>query len=145
MVPTDLHWFRPSEFNHPEHMDTEFVRWLDTVRELAQVPFRLTSDARTPTENAAASGSSPRSLHLLGRAVDMKLPRSSAELWSLVAAVVLRTVPSWSLERELRRREDHPAAKGGVELELVHGPRDHHVHLGTNPRTHTHKLILADD
>jgi len=106
--------FAAQEFKHPELVNADFLRWLDQVRDVAGVPFHLTSDARTPEENAAASGSSPTSLHLLGRAVDFALPEDVTARYHIVRAVFLCEV----------------SAPGPIELELVHGPSDHHIHLG---------------
>jgi hypothetical protein len=109
-----LKHFQVTEFRHPELMNADFLRWLDHVREVAGIPFHLTSDARTPEENAAASGSSPTSLHLLGRAVDFQNPEDVTARYHIVSAI-------FACEGR---------APGPIELELVHGPTDHHIHLG---------------
>src|SRR5690348_10699290 len=82
-----LRWFKASEFHHPEGMDYSYLVFLDNVRAAYGFPIVLTSDFRTPAENAAASGSSPTSLHLIGRAVDCVFPPTAAHVWDLVRAV----------------------------------------------------------
>jgi hypothetical protein len=109
-----LKHFTAHKMKHPELMNAAFLVWLDHVRDIAGVPFVLTSDARTPEENAAASGSSPTSLHLLGRAVDFQNPENVTDRYHIVAAI-------FACES---------TAPGPIELELVHGPSDHHIHLG---------------
>ena len=107
----DLLHFKPEEFNHPDNMDSEFLQFLDEVRIECGVPFYLTSDYRT------GSG-----LHPLGRAVDLATPGSRArdsqkyyeELWLITDAVMLQA----DLDKEK------------VQLELVKGPTDWHVHIG---------------
>ena len=62
-LTADTRYFALAEFRHPELMDEAFVAWLNKVRAEYGFPLTLTSDARTPEENAAASGSSPTSRH----------------------------------------------------------------------------------
>lgn len=145
-IPKNLKYFKESEFKYPELMKEWFVYWLDTVRDVANEKFILTSDGRPRNVNAGASGSSSTSLHLVGQAVDMKLPVRSRELWNIVSAVVLRSATSSELRKELERREVHGQLPVmGVELELVHGPTDRHIHLGVDSRVTFNELILADD
>ena len=124
-----LRWFRASEFRHVELVDFAAAKFLDNVRDRYGAPIVLTSDARTEAENAAASGSSPTSYHLSGRAFDFRLPASAEALWKLVAAVVA---------------EQHVYG-GPVELELVRGPTDRHVHLALMPAGRVSRLVLALD
>lgn len=59
MTPDDwgeLRHFAPAEFNRPEMMGWEFIRWLDAVRQVAGVAMRITSSYRTPERNAAVGG-----------------------------------------------------------------------------------------
>src|SRR5438132_11143353 len=110
-LTADTRYFKLSEFRHPELMDLDFVAWLNKVRAEYGFPLTLTSDARTPEENAAASGSSPTSRHLVGQAIDAEFPPTANHVWHLVQAVM--TVA-----------DAHP-----IELELVNGPSDRHIHL----------------
>jgi len=131
MFPSDLKWFTRKEFKHPDKMDEDFLRWLDKVRDRADIPIIITSDYRDPEANLGAAGSSSASLHLQGLAVDFRLPGRARDLWKLAKAV-------FGLAEESR---------GSIEFELVHSPRDKHVHLGVDRRmlTPVHELILADD
>ena len=122
-----LRHFSSNELNHPELVDNAFFAWLDEVRHRAGVPFRLTSDARTPEENARASGSSPTSLHLQGKAVDFTVRWEREVLWKVTHAVC--TTPCTQ----------------GVELELVQGQRDRHIHLGWLGVGRASRLVLNID
>src|SRR5437879_247915 len=114
-ITSTLRHFQPSEFRHPELVQDAAAVWLDDIREYADFPLVLTSDARTPEENAAASGSSPTSLHLLGRAFDLKYPDSPEQVWLFVEAVFI------------------VSGSRPVELELVHSAVDSHLHIGLFP------------
>jgi len=120
-----LRYFRPTEFKHVDLVDYSAAMWLDSIRGVYGKPLFLTSDARTPTENEAASGSSPTSLHLLGRAFDLRLPSTPEDLWAFVVAVY--RCSQWR----------------SVEVELVSGPQDHHVHIGLYPNDRPSRLELA--
>lgn len=109
-----LLYFKPSEWKHPELVDFDFAKWLDVVRLYCRVPLTLTSDGRTAAENAAAGGS-PTSLHLLGRAVDIRWDFSNEQLFKILDAVC-------------------DAGQGrGVELEVVPAGAQRHVHVGLWP------------
>lgn len=59
MEPADwaeIRHFKPSEFKAPQRMGYQFVRWLDQVRELADVPMLVSSSYRTPAHNAEVGG-----------------------------------------------------------------------------------------
>ena len=119
-----LRHFTAAEFQNPLLVDEAFVKWLDDVRHAAGVPFKLTSDARTPEHNKKIGGS-PTSLHLLGRAVDFTLRRWDSEtLWQIMKAVCSTPTPNGC----------------GIELEYVLG--DQHVHLGLFPDTRPSRLVL---
>ena len=101
----------PRLYEHIEEMDVEFLHWIDEVRHQAGVPFIITSAWRT------GSG-----LHPLGRAVDFATPGSRArdsqryyeELFKITKAVM--KIPT------------HGSVE--IQLELVKGPEDWHVHIG---------------
>lgn len=117
--------FSPAEFHAFDKMDGDFLTFLDAVRDKAGIPFTLTSDYRTPENNAAQSGSSKTSLHLSGRAVDFVLDDWSRENWWKVTAAVVLCSENRS-----------------VELELVHGPADAHCHLGLFSDDRPSRLVL---
>lgn len=128
MLPfPSLKHFSINELRHPELVDNAFWIWLDAARDASATPWRITSDARTPEENARASGSSATSLHLTGRAVDFTVKWDREVLWRVVHAVC--TTPCF----------------GGVELELVQSPRDKHLHLAWLGSGRPSRLVLNLD
>lgn len=126
-ITSTLRHFALTEFAHHELVDNAAATWLDDIRELCGFPLIITSDARTQAENDAASGSSPTSLHLTGRAFDLRYPKSAEDVWKLVDAVYLA-----SGERP-------------VELELVHSAQDQHVHIALLPAGKASRLIVRAD
>ena len=123
---TLLRHFTQSEFNHPEELEPAFLLLLDNIRDIADTPFFLTSDYRTPDENKIVGGSAT-SLHMAGAAVDFVIsPWNAAGLWRVVRAVAL--VES--------------AYGVTFELEISQSPSDRHFHLGLQKRG-AGELILA--
>ena len=93
-----MKYFEISEFDSPDevgsgkYMDSEFLRMLDEARELAQIPFRITSGYRTPSHNAYVGGvqaglKSKGSSHLFGYAADIACNNSS-DREIILAAVI---------------------------------------------------------
>jgi len=122
--PTDLVYFRASEFRYPDNMDVGFLRWLDRVRGRAGVPFHITNDYRT----------NGKGLHGRGMAVDLDSRQWSAhDKWRVNAAIV-------GLEAE---------APGAIEFEPVYNAdpaKDHHWHIGVDPRPNAvGEFVEADD
>lgn len=126
-ISSPLRHFKASEFRHPELVLDAAAVWLDDIREACGFPLVLTSDARTPEENAAASGSSPTSWHLQGRAFDLRYPASAELVWRFVDAVFLAS-------------GDRP-----VELELVHSAKDSHLHIALLPAGRQSRIIVRAD
>lgn len=122
-----LTYFAYNEWRHPELVDFEAAKFLDAVRSLCGFALVLTSDARTPEENAAASGSSPTSWHLSGRAFDLRYPGSAERVWLFVAAVV------------------RVAGERPVELELVNSAQDKHLHLAVLPAGRQSRIVVRAD
>jgi len=120
-----LKWFKWGELKHPELCDYAFFVFLDSVREEYGWPLQITSDARTPAENSVIDGSSSSSRHLAGQAVDVAFPPSVNHLWWLVGAV-------------FKCQRSFP-----IELELVHGPGDTHVHIAWNTVGKASSLLLS--
>ena len=130
MIRSTLRHFTAPEFRHPDLVDDAAAVWLDDIRQTYGAPLELTSDARTLEENRAIPGSSATSLHLIGRAFDLRWVADPEALWRFVDAVFL--------------------VSGGrpVELELVHSAADHHIHLGLYPETntpHVSRLLIRAD
>lgn len=126
-IRSPLRWFALSEFRHPDLVLDEASVWLDDIRDAYGHALVLTSDARTPEENAAASGSSPTSWHLQGRAFDLRYPPTPELVWAFVRAVV-------------RVSGERP-----VELELVHSAADSHLHLALLPEGRPSRLLVQAD
>lgn len=67
-------------------LDIGLVKMLDKAREIAGIPFVITSGLRTEKENRLAGGK-PDSAHLLGFAVDLRC-RNSRERFLIVKALI---------------------------------------------------------
>ena len=67
-------------------MNPAFLQLLDKCRELAGVPFVITSSYRSPSKNRRVGGS-VGSMHLYGRAVDIECP-DGATRWKIVKAAM---------------------------------------------------------
>ncbi len=69
------HWkyFTPEEV---EGLNNDFVELLDRAREIAGIPFIITSGLRTPEKNQSLVGAVADSSHLKGLAVDLKVEDS---------------------------------------------------------------------
>lgn len=113
-----LRWFKPHEFKHPFQLDHDFLWWLDLVRTMADVPFVITSDFRSHIPIGGYS----QSLHLVGRAVDIRYPwlgpgfTDGRKLAKITEAIV--QTPS-------------PVPGGGYEFGIEHGaPGGAHLHIG---------------
>lgn len=126
-ITSTLRHFQRKEFRHPELVEDTAAVWLDDIRDAYDAPLVLTSDARTPEENAAASGSSPTSLHLQGRAFDLRYPDSAELVWRFVDAVML------------------VSGTRPVELELVNSAQDKHLHIALLPEGRQSRIIVRAD
>jgi uncharacterized protein YcbK (DUF882 family) len=88
----DPKYFSLSEFDSPDlpnsglHMDYEFLRMLDTARDKAGIPFKITSGYRTKLHNDKVGGVS-NSSHLQGYAADIACS-SGAERWKIINALI---------------------------------------------------------
>ena len=123
---TLLRHFAENEFDHPEELQPVFLRLLDNIRDIADIPFHITSDSRSPDENKVVGGS-PNSLHMTGAAADFVIfPWNAAQLWAVVRAVAL--VES--------------AYNVTFELKFSYGPGNRHIHLGLQKKG-AGELILA--
>jgi uncharacterized protein YcbK (DUF882 family) len=125
--------FAPNEWRHPEIVDYSAATFLNQLRGAYGGSLVLTSDGRTAAENAASPGSSPTSLHLLGRAFDLRWPGNEEAMWRFLEAF-FRSL-GWT----------PPPTVRPVELELVHSAQDQHVHFGFFPNQRPSRLIVAAD
>jgi hypothetical protein len=136
-----LRHFNEAEFNNFAAMDKDFLRFLDEVRHLSDVPFHLTSDYRSAEHNARVGGH-PSSLHVTGSAVDFVTPGCQTrnkqvyyrELWQIAWGLMQANRNGWAHERS-------------IQFEIVKGPNDWHIHLGLWPDgdSRKSKLIVATD
>lgn len=67
----DLKYFKPSEFSEYEKMSPDFLLRLDRARDIAGVPFVITSSFRSELDNERVNGAK-NSAHLRGLAVDIR-------------------------------------------------------------------------
>lgn len=94
---SELQYFRLEEFDSPDEpgsgrrMCGDFLFMLDEARDIAQVPFRITSGYRTQKhqDELTARGykTSTTSAHLRGKAADIACT-TSAERFRILAALI---------------------------------------------------------
>jgi uncharacterized protein YcbK (DUF882 family) len=93
----DLKHFSLSEFDSPDlkgsgvNMDATFLELLDTARDKAGVPFKITSGYRTADYNKSLQdrgySASPNSSHLKGYAADIACT-SGTQRWKIINALI---------------------------------------------------------
>jgi hypothetical protein len=88
----DIIHFKPSEFVCPcgcykVDMDHKFLNRLDTAREIAKIPFIITSGFRCAVYNATLDGSVRHSSHTRGFAADI-LHRTSRERHIILTSLI---------------------------------------------------------
>ena|SRR6056300_260691 len=87
-----LKYFDLSEFDDPTlpnsglNMDTDFLSKLEEAREIAGLPFRITSGYRTKDHNQEVGGV-PNSSHLIGVASDIAVS-SGSERYTILNALI---------------------------------------------------------
>lgn len=124
----EIRHFAPSEFNYPDSMGVEFVKWLDAVREEAGCAMHLVSDHRPPERNAAAGGAKTSAhMDLPCNAVDIgKRPTPADPNWNyhrfrIIAAALklgcqrIGQYPSGSLHLD-RSEDSHPSPRLWVSV-----------------------------
>ena len=86
-------YFSLSEFDSPDlphsgraNMDSNFLRMLDTARDTAGIPFKITSGYRTEVHNAKVGGVS-NSSHLRGYAADIAVS-GGGERWVIIDSLI---------------------------------------------------------
>jgi len=87
-----LRWFKYEEFNSPDDplsykkMEEEVLKRLDFARELAKIPFKITSGYRTKEHNIKVGGV-PNSSHCKGLAVDIYCD-SNRNRWKIIDSLI---------------------------------------------------------
>lgn len=86
-----LRYFSEADFREDgrdvsDRMNADFLIKLDTCRHLCGFPFIVTSSWRSPEKNRRVGGS-PGSMHMKGRAVDIRCT-DGAQRWQIVKAAV---------------------------------------------------------
>tara|TARA_R100000655_G_scaffold20402_1_gene42065 strand:+ start:396 stop:779 length:384 start_codon:yes stop_codon:yes gene_type:complete len=87
-----LRWFKLEEFNSPDDplsykkMEEEVLKRLDFARELANIPFKITSGYRTKEHNRKVGGV-PNSSHCKGLAADIYCD-SNRNRWKIVDSLI---------------------------------------------------------
>ena len=76
----------PSLPNSGKNMDTNFLTKLEEAREIAGVPFKITSGYRTKEHNTKVGGV-PNSSHLIGVAADIAVS-SGSERYTILSALI---------------------------------------------------------
>lgn len=110
---------KPQMFRNWDKVDPEFLKFLDlAVAGAGWIPF-ITSDFRTPTEQEKLlqQGGSPTSLHLIGRAVDIRMP-------------LINGIPDKERIGELTDAICLYRKGIQVELEIEVSPTNMHLHIG---------------
>lgn len=87
-----MKYFTLNEFSSPDfpnsgvNMDTDFLERLEQAREIAGIPFRITSGFRTKEHNSEVGGV-PNSSHLIGVAADVAVS-SGSERYVILNALI---------------------------------------------------------
>lgn len=108
-----------------EGLQNEFIIKLDKAREIAGIPFVITSGLRSLQKNESILGATPDSSHLKGLAVDLRV-RSSRE-----AALIIDAAKEAGIDRR------------GIYVDSYWNPR--HVHLDTDPDKIDNVLFIKSE
>ena len=87
-----MKYFTLDEFDCPSHkgsgvnMDSNFLAKLEEAREIAGIPFKITSGYRTKSHNEEVGGV-PNSSHLIGVAADISVS-SGADRYVILNALI---------------------------------------------------------
>lgn len=115
----EITFFKPSEFNHPEKLGYEFVKWLDKLRRHAKVSITPGGDWRDEKRNIEVGGSKD-SAHTdeICNALDIKVkPTPSDPNWSKARFAIIKT----ALDLGCRRIGMY--SDGRLHLDMTHDKR----------------------
>lgn len=138
-LTSTLRHFLPSEFRHPDLLEDFAAVLLDEMRDRYGKPIVVTDDGR-PLGSVPPSGGARDSLHypspaqgLGSRAFDLRTrDKTPGDMYDMIHA-------AQSLDKLLK-----PMQKG-IEIEIVDGPTDKHLHVGFYLNGHGNKLITRLD
>lgn len=95
---SDFRYFKYSEFDSPDLKDSGkkmspiFLEMLDEARDIANIPFQITSGYRTKEHNETLKNrgfkASKNSAHLKGLAADIKCS-TSKERWLIIDSLII--------------------------------------------------------
>ena len=94
-------------------LNDDFVQKLEKAREIAGIPFIITSGLRTPEKNQSVIGAVPDSAHLKGLAVDLRVTSSRD------AALIIDAAKAAGINRR------------GIYVDSYWNPR--HIHIDVDP------------
>jgi len=120
-------------WKHRDKMTARFVAWIEMACAKAGVYPPITSDWRDPAANAAASGSSKKSRHLFGEAVDFAIPHVGHGM--IVGPLLVALV----------READAAGLMPQLEIELVASAKDNHLHVALDPSQTAPAIFGASD
>lgn len=103
-------------------LDPTFVERLDRARDIAGIPFVITSGYRSSSQNKSVIGAVPDSSHTKGLAVDLRV-RSSHD-----AALIIDSAKSVGITRR------------GIYVDSYWNPR--HIHLDIDPEKIAEVLFI---
>ena len=113
-----MKYFKISEFDSPDlpgsgqRMDVSFLEKLDNARELAGVPFKITSGYRTEKHNRAVGGEL-KSSHLSGVAVDIAASNDVVR-FKLLSALLKIGFSRLGIGKDFVHVDDDKNKSGGV-------------------------------
>ena len=87
-----MSYFETKEFDSPDHknsgvnMDSNFLKLLNNAREIAGIPFKITSGYRSVSHNKSVGGVQ-NSSHLIGKAADIAVG-SGKERYIIIDALI---------------------------------------------------------
>jgi len=126
-----LRHFKAYEFSNYEEIDEQFLLFLDEVRHWSAIPFHITSSARSGEENKKVGGSAT-SLHLF-----TSTHKASAVDFTTMAGMrrdkIQWRIDLYNIVEAIIYTRGDLCTKRAVQLELVQGPSDWHIHLGLQP------------
>ena len=124
----ELRYFSLEEFDSPDlpnsgiNMDSEFLKMLDTARDTAGVPFKITSGYRTKEHNEELRKkgykASANSSHLVGKAADIAVG-SGAERYIILNALLKAGFKRIGIAKTFIHADTDSTEQGGTKPKSV--------------------------